>query len=76
MCRVLEYMQKTPMVVRAVIARVERGFAAFAKIPYQDSLQKELMQLLDELDVANRRTDLKPHVRRPTRPPFMPAHTN
>jgi hypothetical protein len=59
MCWVPEYIQKTPMVVRAVIALVERGFAAFAKIPYQDSwAQEELLQLLDELEVAERRIDL------------------
>jgi hypothetical protein len=82
MCWVREYIQKTPMAVRAVIALVERGFAAFAKIPYQDSWsQKELIQLLDELEVANRRTDLTSANYVPANVPdrraaeWRPAHT-
>jgi hypothetical protein len=36
--------------IRTIIAHVERGFADFAKVPYQDRKQQELLQLLDEFE--------------------------
>jgi hypothetical protein len=46
---VLARCQEAQTTIRNIIARVERGFANFAQIPYEDSLvQRELLQLLDE----------------------------
>ena len=50
---VLALLQEAPTAIRNIIARVERGFAAFAQIPHEDSLaRRELLQLLDELEAA------------------------
>jgi hypothetical protein len=46
---VLESFQKASATIRAIGARLERGFADFADIPYQDArTQQELSQLFDE----------------------------
>jgi hypothetical protein len=53
----LASFQKAPTTILAIIARVERGFADFAQIPYQDALtHRELSQLLDDLE-AEHHTD-------------------
>jgi hypothetical protein len=45
----LESFQKASATIRATGARLERGFAAFADIPYQDArTQQELSRLFDE----------------------------
>jgi hypothetical protein len=45
----LARFQEVPTALRNIIARLERGFADFAQIPYEDSLaQRELLLLLDE----------------------------
>src|ERR1700730_18014992 len=45
----LARLQEVPTALRNIIARLERGFADFAQIPYEDSLaQRELLLLLDE----------------------------
>jgi hypothetical protein len=42
-------LRKARTSVRTVVTCVERGFAAFAKIPYQDALtHRNLSELLDE----------------------------
>jgi hypothetical protein len=44
-------LPKLSTVIRTIVARVERGFAAFAEIPYQDALaRQELSQLLNEFE--------------------------
>ena len=54
---VLTPFQKAPTTIRTIIARVERGFADFAQIPYQDSLtQREFLRFLDDFE-AEFRTD-------------------
>jgi hypothetical protein len=46
---VLESFQKASATIRATGARLERGFADFADIPYQDArTQQELSRLFDE----------------------------
>jgi hypothetical protein len=46
---VLEFFQKASATIRATGARLERGFAEFADIPYQDArTQQELSCLFDE----------------------------
>jgi hypothetical protein len=43
-----------PATIRIIFARVEHGFADFAKIPHQDALtRQELAQLLDEFEADN-----------------------
>jgi hypothetical protein len=45
----LARFREAPTTIRNIISRVERGFAEFAQIPYEDSLaQRELLLLLDE----------------------------
>ena len=45
----LARFQEAPTTIRNIISRVERGFADFAQIPYEDSFaQRELLLLLDE----------------------------
>jgi hypothetical protein len=40
---------KTPMIIAAAIARVERGFAVFANVPYHNPrMREELGGLFDE----------------------------
>jgi len=49
---ILARFQEAPIIIRNIIVRVERGFADFAQIPYEDSLaQRELLLLLDEFAV-------------------------
>ena len=46
---ILAHFREAPTIIRNIIVRVERGFADFAQIPYEDSLaQRELLLLLDE----------------------------
>jgi hypothetical protein len=46
---ILARFQEAPTIIRNIIVRVERGFADFAQIPYEDPLaQRELLLLLDE----------------------------
>jgi len=46
---VLRSVRRAPTTIRAIVVRLERGFAAFAAIPYQDArAQQELSRLLDE----------------------------
>ena len=53
----LALLRKVPVIIRSVTARVERGFADFAQIPYQDSLtQREFLRFLDDFE-AEFRTD-------------------
>jgi hypothetical protein len=37
-------------IIRSVTARVERGFADFAQIPYEDARHRELCEFLDEFE--------------------------
>jgi hypothetical protein len=54
---VIAPLQKVPMTIRTIIARVERRFADFAQIPYQDAYtQQELSRFLDEFE-AERHID-------------------
>jgi hypothetical protein len=47
---VLARFRAAPPTIRNIVARVERGFAHFAKIPYDNSLApRELLALLDQL---------------------------
>jgi hypothetical protein len=56
----LASFQEVPTALRNIIARLERGFADFAQIPYEDSLaQRELLLLLDEFAA-----DCSPTIRR------------
>jgi hypothetical protein len=50
-------------IIRAAIARIEFGFATFAKIPYPDPEMRELMTLLDEFQVTTQRNDLTSAIR-------------
>jgi hypothetical protein len=53
---VLASFEKAPTTIRTIIARVERGFADFARIPYQDSLtQREFSRFLDDFESEFRR---------------------
>ncbi len=46
---ILARFQKAPTIIRNIIVRVERGFADFAQIPYEDPIaQRALLLLLDE----------------------------
>jgi hypothetical protein len=48
---VLARCQNAPTTVRTIIGRVERGFSAFAEIPYQDArTRQELSLLLNEFE--------------------------
>jgi hypothetical protein len=48
---VLAPFQKAPAAVRTIIARVDRGFAEFAQVPYQDAhTRRELLALLYEFE--------------------------
>jgi hypothetical protein len=48
---VLAPFQKAPAAIRTIIARVDRGFAEFAQVPYQDAHTKqELLALLSEFE--------------------------
>jgi hypothetical protein len=43
------FQNAAPTTLRMIVARVERGFAEFAEIPYQDVItRQELSQILDE----------------------------
>jgi hypothetical protein len=51
---VLALLQKLVTTARTVAARVERRFAAFAHIPYEDAhAQRELVHLMDDLDIGH-----------------------
>jgi hypothetical protein len=51
---VLAPFRKAPAAIRIILTRVERGFADFAQIPYEDSLtQRELLQFLDEFEAES-----------------------
>lgn len=55
---ILACAHKARTIILAVIALLERKFAAFANIPYQDALTKQaLVELLDEFEVATRTND-------------------
>jgi len=43
-------LRKVPFIIRSVTARVERGFADFAQIPYEDVSHRELCEFLDEFE--------------------------
>jgi hypothetical protein len=50
----LASFQKAAATIWTIIAHVERGFADFAEIPYQDaSTYRELSQLMDELEAEH-----------------------
>jgi hypothetical protein len=46
----LALLRKVPVIIRSVTARVERGFADFAQIPYEDVSHRELCEFLDEFE--------------------------
>jgi hypothetical protein len=51
---VLAPFRRAPAAIRIILTRVERGFAGFAQIPYEDSLtQRELLQFLDEFEAES-----------------------
>jgi hypothetical protein len=53
---VLASFQKLPTTARTVAARVGRRFAAFAHVPYEDAhARRELVQLMDDLDIGHDR---------------------
>jgi hypothetical protein len=55
---VLAPFQKTPTTICTIVARIERGFADFAQIPYHDAFtHRELSQLLDELEAEHERQE-------------------
>jgi hypothetical protein len=43
-------LRKVAFIIRSVTARVERGFADFAQIPYEDASHRELCEFLDEFE--------------------------
>jgi hypothetical protein len=47
--------EKAPTTIQTIIARVERGFAHFAQIPYQGSLtQRDFSRFLDDFEAEFR----------------------
>jgi hypothetical protein len=46
----LALLRKVPFIIRSVTARVERGFADFAQIPYEEVSHRELCEFLDEFE--------------------------
>jgi hypothetical protein len=61
---VLAFLQKAATTIWTIIAHVERGFADFAEIPYQDAFtHRELSQLLDELEAEHHTDQSLPGVR-------------
>jgi hypothetical protein len=48
--RSLALLRKVPFIIRSVTTRVERGFADFAQIPYEDVSHRELCEFLDEFE--------------------------
>jgi hypothetical protein len=52
---ILACASKALIVIRVVITRADRGFAAFANVPCLDSLaQEDLLLLLDDCESASR----------------------
>jgi hypothetical protein len=58
-------------IIRAAIARIEFGFATFAKIPYPDPEMRELMTLLDEFRVTTLRNDVIDAIRHNSRQDYL-----
>src|ERR1700676_1637838 len=54
--RALSLLRIVGSIIRSVTARVERGFADFAQIPYEDASHRELCKFLDEFEESPRRT--------------------
>ena len=51
------FVHKMPAAFQIVFAQVERSFADFAKVPYEDAhLRQEMSRILEELEVEERRT--------------------
>jgi hypothetical protein len=51
----LKSIQDVPALIARVVAIVERAFAAFAKIPYQDAnMRQEIAQMLDKTELVMR----------------------
>jgi hypothetical protein len=48
--RLLALLRIVLFIIRSVTARVERGFADFAQIPYEDVRHRELSEFLDEYE--------------------------
>ncbi len=48
--RALSLLRIVGSIIRSVTARVERGFADFAQIPYEDVSHRELCKFLDEFE--------------------------
>jgi hypothetical protein len=60
----LASFQKAAATIWTIIAHVERGFADFAEIPYQDACTYgELSQLMDELEAEHDTDQFLPDVR-------------
>jgi hypothetical protein len=60
----LASFQKAAATIWTIIAHVERGFADFAEIPYQDACTYgELSQLMDELEAEHHTDQFLPGVR-------------
>jgi hypothetical protein len=54
-CFILACASKALIVIRLVITRADRGFAAFANVPCLDSpAQEDLLLLLDDCESASR----------------------
>lgn len=53
----LAFVHKMPAAFQFVVARVERSFADFAKVPYEDTpMREDMSRILEELEVEQRRT--------------------
>src|SRR5260370_96560 len=48
--RALALLRIGGSIIRSVTVRVERGFADFAQIPYEDASHRELCEFLDEFE--------------------------
>ncbi|MEA3103981.1 MAG: hypothetical protein QOF74_8221 [Caballeronia mineralivorans] len=48
--RALALLRIVGSIIRSMTARVERGFADFAQIPYEDVSHRELCEFLDEIE--------------------------
>jgi hypothetical protein len=60
----LAFLQKAATTIWTIIAHIERGFADFAEIPYQDACTyRELSQLMDELEAEHHTDQFLPDVR-------------
>jgi hypothetical protein len=54
----LAFVHKMAAAFQFVIARVERSFADFANVPYENTLMKqEMSRILEELEVEERRSE-------------------